>query len=89
MCLVSPSMVSAGDLGPSRASGDWPSDAAAHLVLYLRDMSGMVQGNDQVLDIPGVFFEVFGMSGISQHLEGWVMLYNIPPCYITGCCIPF
>jgi hypothetical protein len=23
------------------------------------------------------------------HLEGWVMLYNTPPCYITGCYVAF
>jgi hypothetical protein len=27
--------------------------------------------------------------GRRHHLEGWVMLYNTPPCYITGCCIAF
>jgi hypothetical protein len=29
---------------------------------YLRDRPGIGQGNDQVLDIPGVSFEVFGIS---------------------------
>jgi hypothetical protein len=24
-----------------------------------------------------------------RHLEGWVMLYNTPPCYITGCYVAF
>jgi hypothetical protein len=29
---------------------------------YLWDVSGIGQGYDQVLDIPGVSFEVFGIS---------------------------
>ena len=29
---------------------------------HLRDISGIGQGYDQVLDIPGVSFEVFGTS---------------------------
>jgi hypothetical protein len=38
---------------------------------FLYDISGIGQGYDQVLDIPGISFEVFGLSelisGISQN----------------------
>jgi hypothetical protein len=38
------------------------------------------------------YSKVLSDTGKSQrwpHLEGWVMSYNTPPCYITGCYVAF
>jgi hypothetical protein len=57
----------------------------ASVLGYLRDISRIGQGYDQVLDIPGVSFEVFGISlGYPKsrkdipksHLEGCLMVYT-------------
>jgi hypothetical protein len=43
------------------------------------------------MKIENVCFEVFKEYRHRRHghLEGWVMLYNTPPCYITGCYVAF
>jgi hypothetical protein len=62
--------------GPAGSGGPPgpPAGGRASVVARDRDRAVTVTGSLSLSDL---------------HLEGWFMLYDTPPCYITGCYIVF